>query len=240
MTWSIIARDQTSGAMGIAVSTKFFAVGARVPAIEVGAGAIASQALTNPLHRRRGLTLLREGVSAQDVVRLLGEPDAGREHRQIHIMDRNGRFGAHTGTECVPWCGHLIRESFSVAGNMLAGPQVLAETARAYEAQAAMPFPRRLIAALKAGETAGGDKRGKQAAALLIYSTEEYSDLDLRVDDHTDPLAEIERLEHVSRERWTHFRRFLPNRNDPSGVFDRDIINAEIEKAIAAERDAEA
>ena len=240
MTWSIIARDQTSGAMGIAVSTKFFAVGARVPAIEVGAGAIASQALTNPLHRRRGLTLLREGVPAQDVVRLLGEPDAGREHRQIHIMDRNGRFGAHTGTECVPWCGHLIRESFSVAGNMLAGPQVIAETARAYEAQAAMPFPRRLIAALKAGETAGGDKRGKQAAALLIYSTEEYSDLDLRVDDHTDPLAEIERLEHVSRERWTHFRRFLPNRNDPSGVFDRDIINAEIEKAIAAERDAEA
>jgi uncharacterized Ntn-hydrolase superfamily protein len=240
MTWSIVARDQTTGAMGIAVSTKFFAVGARVPAIEVGAGAIASQALTNPLHRRRGLILLREGVPAQDVVRLLGEPDAGREHRQIHIMDREGRFAAHTGAECVPWCGDLIRESFSVAGNMLAGPQVIAETARAYEAQAAMPFPRRLIAALKAGEAAGGDKRGKQAAALLIYSTEEYSDLDLRVDDHVDPLAELERLERVSRERWTHFRRFLPNRNDPSGVFDRDIINAEIEEAIAAERDAEA
>jgi uncharacterized Ntn-hydrolase superfamily protein len=240
MTWSIVARDQTTGAMGIAVSTKFFAVGARVPAIEVGAGAIASQALTNPLHRRRGLILLREGVPAQDVVRLLGEPDAGREHRQIHIMDRDGRFAAHTGAGCVPWCGDLIRESFSVAGNMLAGPQVIAETARAYEAQAAMPFPRRLIAALKAGEAAGGDKRGKQAAALLIYSTEEYSDLDLRVDDHVDPLAELERLERVSRERWTHFRRFLPNRNDPSGVFDRDIINAEIEKAIAAERDAEA
>jgi uncharacterized Ntn-hydrolase superfamily protein len=240
MTWSIVARDQTTGAMGIAVSTKFFAVGARVPAIEVGAGAIASQALTNPLHRRRGLILLREGVPAQDVVRLLGEPDAGREHRQIHIMDRDGRFAAHTGAECVPWCGDLIRESFSVAGNMLAGPQVIAETARAYEAQAAMPFPRRLIAALKAGEAAGGDKRGKQAAALLIYSTEEYSDLDLRVDDHVDPLAELERLERVSRERWTHFRRFLPNRNDPSGVFDRDIINAEIEEAIAAERDAEA
>jgi uncharacterized Ntn-hydrolase superfamily protein len=238
MTWSIVARDEASGAMGIAVSTKFFAVGARVPAIEVGAGAIASQALTNPLHRRRGLSLLREGVPAQDVVRLLGEPDAGREHRQVHIMDREGRFAAHTGAECVCWCGHLIGATFSVAGNMLAGPQVIAETARAYEAQAALPFPRRLIAALKAGEAAGGDKRGKQAAALLIYSTEEYSDLDLRVDDHTDPLAELERLERVSRERWTHFRRFLPNRNDPSGVFDRDVINAEIDKALAAERES--
>jgi uncharacterized Ntn-hydrolase superfamily protein len=238
MTWSIVARDEASGAMGIAVSTKFFAVGARVPAIEVGAGAIASQALTNPLHRRRGLALLREGVPAQDVVRLLREPDAGREHRQVHIMDREGRFAAHTGAECVCWCGHLIGATFSVAGNMLAGPQVIAETARAYEAQAALPFPRRLIAALKAGEAAGGDKRGKQAAALLIYSTEEYSDLDLRVDDHTDPLAELERLERVSRERWTHFRRFLPNRNNPSGVFDRDVINAEIDKALAAERES--
>jgi uncharacterized Ntn-hydrolase superfamily protein len=170
MTWSIVARDETSGAMGVAVSTKFFAVGARVPAIEVGAGAMASQALTNPLHRRRGLALLREGVPAQDVIRLLGEPDAGREHRQLHIMDRDGRFAAHTGAECVPWCGHLIRATFSVAGNMLAGPEVIADTARAYEAQAALPFPRRLIAALRAGEAAGGDKRGKQAAALLIYS----------------------------------------------------------------------
>jgi uncharacterized Ntn-hydrolase superfamily protein len=240
MTWSIVARDEASGAMGVAVSTKFFAVGARVPAIEVGAGAMASQALTNPLHRRRGLALLREGVPAQDVIRLLGEPDAGREHRQIHIMDREGRLAAHTGAECVPWCGHLIRDTFSVAGNMLAGPEVIADTARAYEAQAALPFPRRLIAALKAGEAAGGDKRGKQAAALLIYSTEEYSDLDLRVDDHTDPLAELERLEGVSRERWTHFRRFLPNRNDPSGVFDRDVINTEIEKAFAAERERDA
>jgi uncharacterized Ntn-hydrolase superfamily protein len=240
MTWSIVARDEASDAMGVVVSTKFFAVGARVPAIEVGAGAMASQALTNPLHRRRGLALLREGVPAQDVIRLLGEPDAGREHRQLHIMDRDGRFAAHTGAECVPWCGHLIRATFSVAGNMLAGPEVIADTARAYEAQAALPFPRRLIAALKAGEAAGGDKRGKQAAALLIYSTEEYSDLDLRVDDHTDPLAELERLEGVSRERWTHFRRFLPNRNDPSGVFDRDVINTEIEKALAAERERDA
>src|SRR3954452_2272722 len=145
MTWSIVARD-AGGAIGIAGARRFFAVGARVPAIEGGAGAIASQALTNPLYPRRALALLREGVPAADVVRLLREPDAGREHRQLHVMDREGRFAAHTGAECVDWCGHLIRDSFSVAGNMLAGPLVIAETARVYEESAALPFPRRLIA----------------------------------------------------------------------------------------------
>jgi uncharacterized Ntn-hydrolase superfamily protein len=112
---------------------------------------------------------------------------------------------------------------------------VVEATARSYEDHAALPFPRRLIAALKAGEDVGGDKRGKQAAALLIYSTEEYSDLDLRVDDHPEPIDELARLERVSRERWTHFRKFLPRRGNPVGETDRDVINAGIEKAIAAE-----
>ena len=235
MTWSIIAREEASGAIGIAVSTRFFAVGARVPAIEAGVGAVASQALTNPLYRKRGLGLLRLGVPAAEVVRLLTDADAGRAHRQVHVMDSSGRFAAHTGAECVDWCGHLLRATFSVAGNMLAGPQVVEATARSYEDHAALPFPRRLIAALKAGEDVGGDKRGKQAAALLIYSTEEYSDLDLRVDDHPEPIDELARLERVSRERWTHFRKFLPRRGNPVGETDRDVINAGIEKAIAAE-----
>jgi uncharacterized Ntn-hydrolase superfamily protein len=235
VTWSIIARDEATGTIGIAVSTKFFAVGARVPAIEAGVGAVASQALTNPLYRQRGLALLRLGVPAADAVRLLIEADAGHPHRQLHVMDWSGRLAAHTGAECVDWCGHLLRETFSIAGNMLAGPRVIEETAAAYEASAALPFPRRLIAALKAGEDAGGDKRGKQSAALLIYSTEDYSDLDLRVDDHPEPLEELARLEGVSRERWVHFRKFLPKRGDPVGITDRDLINAEIEKALAAE-----
>jgi uncharacterized Ntn-hydrolase superfamily protein len=114
---------------------------------------------------------------------------------------------------------------------MLAGPQVLEATAAAYAGSYGLPFARRLI------EAAGGDKRGKQSAALLIYSTEEYADLDLRVDDHADPLAELERLERVSRERWVHFRKFLPRRGDPVGTTDRDVINAEIDKAVALESD---
>jgi uncharacterized Ntn-hydrolase superfamily protein len=235
MTWSIIARDDVTGEIGISVASKFLAVGAHVPFIEVGAGALATQALVNPLYGRGGLTLLREGMPAAEVVRQLTDADAGNAHRQLHVMDVAGSFAAHTGGGCIEWCGHLIGDAFSVAGNMLAGPQVLEATAQAYMGHEGLPFAKRLIAAMKAGEAAGGDKRGKQAAALLVYSTEEYADLDLRVDDHVDPLAELERLENVSRERWVHFRKFLPRRGDPVGTTDRDLINAEIERALALE-----
>ncbi len=149
-------------------------------------------------------------------------------------MDAAGRIAAHTGTACVAWCGHLAGDDFSVAGNMLAGPQVIAETAAAYAAGAGMPFARRLIAALQAGEAAGGDKRGKQSAALLIHGEEDWSDLDLRVDDHPDPLAELARLEQVSRERYVHFRQFMPSRRNPVGETDRAVIEAAIASAIAA------
>jgi uncharacterized Ntn-hydrolase superfamily protein len=113
---------------------------------------------------------------------------------------------------------------------------VLDDTAKAYVANAALPFARRLIAAMRAGEKAGGDKRGKQSAALLIHGSEEWSDLDLRVDDHLDPLAELERLEQVSRERWVHFRKFLPTRENPAGITDRAAIDAGIAAAIAGQR----
>ena len=109
---------------------------------------------------------------------------------------------------------------------MLAGPQVIEATAETYVKGRTLPFPRRLIAAMRAGEAAGGDKRGKQSAALVIHGKEQWSDLDLRVDDHHDPLAELERLEQVSRERWVHFRQFLPNHANPAGVTDRAVIDA--------------
>jgi len=234
MTWSIVARDPTTGAFGIAVATRFFAVGALCPYGDGGIGALATQALINPLYGLRGLRLLREGVPAQTVVGVLIESDPGRTARQLHVQDAAGRIAAYTGADCVPWCGHAVHDRYSVAGNMLAGPEVLAETARAYEAHAELAFPRRLIAALQAGEAAGGDKRGKQSAALKIFTAEEYPALDLRVDDHVDPLAELERLEAVSRERFVHFARFLATRNAPGGVWDRDLINAEIERVTAA------
>jgi uncharacterized Ntn-hydrolase superfamily protein len=221
MTWSIIARDTATGQFGIAVATKFFAVGARVPYIAAGIGGIATQALVNPYYGIDGLKLLREGRQPREVVDILIAADAGHESRQLHIMDADGRIAAHTGRECVDWCGHVERHGFSIAGNMLAGAGVLDDTANAYVAGEHLPFAQRLIAAMRAGEAAGGDKRGKQSAALLIHGEEEWSELDLRVDDHADPLAELERLEAVSRERWVHFRKFLPTRKNPAGVTDR-------------------
>jgi uncharacterized Ntn-hydrolase superfamily protein len=236
MTWSIIAKDSVTDQIGIAVATKFFAVGARVPHIAAGIGAIATQALVNPYYGIDGVRLLREGKSPRDIIAALIAADDGRDSRQLHIMDVQGRIAAHTGKDCVDWCGHLAGDGFSIAGNMLAGAQVLDETAKAYVANRDMPFARRLIAALRAGEAAGGDKRGKQSAALLIHEREDWSALDLRVDDHADPLAELERLERVSRERWVHFRKFLPTRENPAGITDRATIDAGIEQALASEQ----
>ena len=236
MTWSIIARDNATGQFGIAVATKFFAVGARVPHIAARIGGIATQALVNPYYGIDGLKLLREGHQPRDVVDTLIAADSGRESRQLHVMDALGRVACHTGSECVDWCGHVEGKGFSIAGNMLAGARVLDDTADAFLANATLPFAQRLIAAMRAGEAAGGDKRGKQSAALLIYGEEEWSDLNLRVDDHADPLEELARLEQVSRERWVHFRQFLPTRKNPAGVTDRTTIDATIEAAIAGQK----
>jgi uncharacterized Ntn-hydrolase superfamily protein len=236
MTWSIIARDNATGQFGIAVATKFFAVGARVPYIAAGIGAIATQALVNPYYGIDGLKLLREGRSPHDIVKTLIAADSGHASRQLHIMDAGGRVASHTGSACVDWCGHIEGDGFSIAGNMLAGARVLDDTAKAYGSSEKLPFAQRLIATMRAGEAAGGDKRGKQSAALLIHDQEEWSALDLRVDDHADPLAELGRLEQVSRERWVHFRNYLPSRNNPAGITDRATIDAGIEAAIAGQQ----
>jgi uncharacterized Ntn-hydrolase superfamily protein len=236
MTWSIIARDDSTRQIGIAVATRFFAVGARVPHIAAGIGGIATQALVNPYYGIDGIKLLREGREPRDIVETLIAADSGHESRQLHIMDASGRVAAFTGRDCVDWCGHIEGKGFSIAGNMLAGARVLDDTGKTYIAGEKLPFARRLIAAMRAGEAAGGDKRGKQSAALLIYGEEEWSDLNLRVDDHTDPLGELERLEAVSRERWVHFRKYLPTRKNPAGVTDRATIDAGVEAGIAAQK----
>ena len=227
MTWSIVARDD-SGALGVAVATKFFAVGALCPHARSAVGALATQALVNPLYGSRGLDLLAQGIVPDEVVKSLTGPDAGRDHRQVHLIDARGRIAAYTGTACIDWCGHLARDGFSVAGNMLAGPRVIEDTAAAYERGHGLPFAERLIRSLEAGEAAGGDKRGKQAAALLIHTSEDYPFLDLRVDDHADPLPELRRLYEKSRERFQPFLSCLPTRARPAGITDRAAIEAEV------------
>jgi uncharacterized Ntn-hydrolase superfamily protein len=235
MTWSIIAREAATNQIGIAAASRFFAVGVRLPFIASGVGAVATQALVNSLYGTDGLRLLRGGHSAAEVASLLVIADAGRDHRQLHVMDSAGRVAAYTGAACVEWCGHLTGREWSVAGNFLAGAAVLENTIEAFLEKSNLSLARRLIAAMQAGEAAGGDKRGKQSAVLKIYSEEEWPDLDLRVDDHADPLAELERLEAVSRERYVYFTRYLPRRADPVGLVDRDAIEAKIAAARATE-----
>ena len=235
MTWSIVARH-SDGAFGVAVASRFFAVGALCPHARSGIGALSTQALVNPGYGPSGLDLLERGIAASDAVARLVAGDEGREHRQLHLIDRRGRCAAHTGSLCIDWCGDRAHDGFSVAGNMLAGPAVLDETARAYQAHANAPFPERLLAAMAAGEAAGGDKRGKQAAALLIHTTEIYAFLDLRVDDHPDPIAELKRLYQMSLERYQPFLACLPSAARPAGITDRAAIEAEIERFQAARR----
>ena len=233
MTWSIVARDG-DGSFGVAVASRFFAVGALCPHARSGVGALATQALVNPLYAEPALDALARGEPPDAVVRALTAADAGRDHRQLHMVDTAGRVGAHTGAACIGWCGHRGGDGYSTAGNMLAGPEVLAATAAAYESGSALPFAERLLVALAAGEAEGGDKRGKQAAAILVCTTETYPALDLRVDDHTEPIVELARLLAKSHERFIPFVACLPKRGDPAGVVDRAVIEARIAQFTAA------
>ena len=203
------------------------AVGALAIHVEGGVAALATQALINPMYAIRGMPRLRAGETPEDVAQALLSQDAGREHRQLHILDATGRIAAHTGGDCVSWCGSVRGTDVSVAGNMLAGPQVVQVTLAAFEASTG-PMAERLLAALEAGEKAGGDKRGKQSAALKIATRDPYPDLDIRADDHHDPLRELRRLYDVSRERFAVFRRFLPGADSPCGVFDRFVIDSAV------------
>lgn len=225
MTWSIIARDPETGSFGVAVTTKFFAVGALCPHGAGRIGALATQAFVNPLYGTDGLQLLAEGRSAEEIVAILTAGDPGREVRQLHVIDRDGRTAAHTGGECVDWCGHVADEGVSLAGNMLAGTTVIEATLETFRIRTGLPLPERLMAALDAGQAEGGDKRGRQSAAMKIWRTEPYPVLDLRVDDHAEPLAELRRLYSVAHERFLAFMEAMATRAHPGGITDRAWID---------------
>jgi uncharacterized Ntn-hydrolase superfamily protein len=227
MTWSILVRDPATGALGAAVATRFFAVGALAIHAEGGVAALATQALINPMYAAHGMARLRAGEPPDSVAAALLAEDAGRDHRQLHMIDAQGRIAQYTGRDCVSWCGSVRGTDVSVAGNMLAGAAVVERTLEAYQ-RASGTLAERLLSALEAGEAAGGDKRGKQSAALKICTRDPYPDIDIRTDDHPDPLLELRRLYAVSQERFAVFRRFLAGTDSPCGVFDRAVIDAAI------------
>lgn len=228
MTFSIVARDKATGHFGIAVASRFFAAGAVVPHLAGQVGAIATQALVSPLYGTEGLMLLRSGVSAQRVIDTVVERDEGRHSRQIHLIDAKGRAAAFTGEKCIDWCGHLVEENVTVAGNMLAGPQVVDAAMESYRANGDLPLEERLLTAMDAAEAAGGDKRGRQSAALKIVRGEDYPWLDIRADDHGAPLEELRRLYAVAQERYLHFAELMPTRGNIHGLLDRTEIDRKI------------
>jgi len=235
MTWSIVARDPATGHLGVAVASRFFAVGGIVPHLRGGVGAVATQAFVNPLYGVDGLAALADGKAPQEIVAELTGRDEGRDHRQMHLIDAGGRNAAFTGPKCIDWAGHLVEDGVSVAGNMLAGPQVIAETLATYRKAMAKPLAERLLEAMQAGEDAGGDKRGKQSAALVIFRDQDYPWLRLHADDHADPLAELRRLHAVAKERFLYVAETMATRRNPSGLIDRREIYDKI-SAFEAER----
>lgn len=236
MTYSIVARDPDTGFLGIAVASRFFAVGAVVPYIRPNA-AVATQGFINPLWGVEGVRRLATGEQAAAVLADFVARDRGQASRQAHMIDSAGRSAAHTGAACIDWAGHQIGEGVSVAGNMLAGPEVLRQTLDCYSANAGLPFPERLLTAMEAGQSEGGDKRGRQAAALRIHRGQDYPWLDLRADDHADPLAELRRLLAVTEERYLHFAEAMATAENFSGTTDRTELDAAIGRA-EAERKA--
>ncbi len=198
-TFSIIAYDPEVEAWGIAVASKYLAVGSMVPWAKAGVGAIATQSWGNPSFGPDGLELLAEAKSPKEVIEILTAADPGRELRQLAVIDKNGKTAVFTGSECSEWAGSIEGHNYTVQGNLLTGKEVLKALADEFE-KTELRFAERLVAALKAGQKAGGDKRGRQAAALFVVKEgagingldDRY--IDLRVDDHPEPIKELERL----------------------------------------------
>lgn len=224
MTWSIVAKDEQTGAFGILCASKALAVGAVVPYGAGRTGVLATQAFANPFFGVDGLRMLQEGCSSQHVVATLSASDDGRDHRQLHVIDREGHPAAYTGSACIDWSGSVAGPHVSVAGNMLAGPQVVEATLNAYLAAPALDFDERLIAAMEAGEEAGGDKRGRQSCSIRIWSEAPFPSFDLRVDDHPEPLKELRRLWRLAHQGYVPFQRALPSRSSPAGCTDREAV----------------
>jgi uncharacterized Ntn-hydrolase superfamily protein len=205
MTFSIVARSADGRAPGVAVASKFLAVGAAVAAAEADVGALATQAYANLAYRPQGLALLRTGVAAADVVAGLVAADGGRAQRQLGVVGADGEGATYTGDGCHAWAGGVAGDGYAVQGNILTGPEVVEDMRRAWVLQspADTPLAVRLLAALRAGDAAGGDRRGRQSAALLVvargmgYGGTSDVVVDLRVDDHADPVGELSRLLEV-------------------------------------------
>jgi uncharacterized Ntn-hydrolase superfamily protein len=209
---------------GVAVSTAVPAVGAICSFGGPGIGSIATQSWVNPYLGIDGMGLLRRGLKAAEVLEELITQDPGRDMRQLGIVDGYGGSAAYTGSDCTDWSGHVIGQGYSIQGNMLTGGEPLEAMRESFDSSDEKDLPERLVSALEAGQSVGGDKRGRQSAAVKVYAAEEYPYLDLRVDEHPDPVTELRRVYEVARQQLLPFIRIMPSRQDPIGGHDEAVV----------------
>lgn len=224
MTFSITAYCPRTGMVGVAVSTAIPGVGGICPFVREGVGAVATQARSNPYLGIDGLELLAQGLPAEEVVRRLTEGDPVRDRRQFGVVDREGRSASWTGKDCASWCGHVTGDGFAVQGNMLTGEPVVAAMAEAFSRTDGLDLPERLLVCLEAGQAQGGDKRGRQSAAVKVFWKESYPWVDLRVDEHRYPVAELRRVFEVARHQLFPFTAAMAKRDDLLGSMPEELI----------------
>jgi uncharacterized Ntn-hydrolase superfamily protein len=208
--------------LGIGIASKYVAVGAVCSYTLAGVGAISTQAYGNPYLGIDGLELLQQGLSAPETLKLLLEQDPGRDKRQLIMVDRHGDVAAFTGRLAAPWSGHVQGDGYVAAGNMLTGEVVIQMMVEAFEQSIEEELAERLLQALEAGQKAGGDRRGKQSAHLQVVQTEAWKYVDLRVDEHPDPIAELRRIFEVAQKELFPFRQLYPTRSNPGHDWNLD------------------
>jgi uncharacterized Ntn-hydrolase superfamily protein len=239
LTFSITARCPRTGQLGVATSSKALAAGALVPYVRAGVGAIASQSFVNPYIGLDGLTMLREGGGAEDTLSRLVNEDNGRDLRQAAVVDAKGKTAAFTGKQCIPWAGHLPGAGFVCLGNILTSESVVQAMAQAFGESENEDLADRLMHALEAGQAAGGDRRGRQSAGIVVTGEEEYPLCDLRVDDHEDPVEELRRVFEVYKLEEVPFLRMMPRRADFVPHWEEVTrIRKEVETTLEAEEHA--
>lgn len=214
LTFSIVAYCPRTGQVGIAAATAVQAVGKLACHAIANVGSIASQALTNPYLAYDGLRLLERGLAADEALRLVLETDPQADRRQVGVVDNQGRTAAWTGSEAIPWAGHVAGRHCSIQGNRLAGPQVLERALESMHGTEHLDLAERLSLALLAGDEAGGDTKGERSVNVLVFSTEEYALCDIRIDDHDAPMHELRRLFRVYQEKILPIVLGLPKRSD--------------------------
>jgi len=214
VTFSIVARCPRTGQLGVSTSSKALASGAMVPYCRAGVGAIASQSFVNPYLGIDGIEFLSQGLAAERALERVIEGDRGRDIRQVAIVDGNGRTAAYTGSKCIAWAGSVDGPGYVCLGNILVGEQVVGAMARAFEMSADEDLAERLLRALEAGQDAGGDRRGRQSAGIQVVAEEEYPLVNLRVDDHPDPIPELRRVYGVYQAEEIPDLDFMPKRED--------------------------